>query len=128
VLRIERDRKGVIRVFSGAKLSRPVPEAGATPAQASDISEQPLATDAFNEREAAVQVEFQPIGQDEDIPGNVVDTTAEALSQAQGGSAASHSTRARRARKTTAVARTAPRKAGPRTAAPRKRREPPLIE
>jgi hypothetical protein len=73
-----------------------------------------------------VQDEFQPIEQDLDIPGNLVDTTAEALSQAQGGSPpGARATRVHRARKTPAAAKPAARKAaGPKTAAPRTRREP----
>jgi hypothetical protein len=121
VLRIDRDRKGIIRVFSGAKLPRPALEAGGNPAQANDIAndinDQPPTADAADanndEREAAVQDEFQPIG-------NIVDTTAEALSRAQGGSAAAaRATRVRRARKTPVAAKPAARKAaGPKTAAP----------
>jgi len=128
VLHIERDRKGIIRVFSGAKLPRPAleAEAGGGPAQANDIHEQPPTVDAIDEHEAAVQDEFQPIDQDLDVPGNLVDTTAEALSQAQGGSPpGARATRVHRARKIPAAAKPAARKAaGPKTAAPRTRREP----
>ena len=72
------------------------------------------------------QERFETIGQDFDIPVDVVDTTAEALGQARHGlSPAARATRVRRARKTPAAAKPAARKAvGPRAAAPRKRREP----
>ena len=129
VLRLERDRRGIIRVFPGAMLPRPPQEAGDSPAQVNDISAQPPAAGAIDEREAAVhddQDGFETIGQDFDIPVNVVDTTAEALGQARRGlSPAAGATRVRRARKTPAAARPAARKAaGPKAAAPRKRREP----
>jgi uncharacterized LabA/DUF88 family protein len=124
VFRLERDRKGILRVFPGTNLQRSAsPVETVSEPQPGTISEQPAAGAI-----EAPGLRSQPAGGESEVAESVtIDVTPEAISE-QAPSASEEEpsarpTRARRTRKTPAAGRPASRRSAT-AAARRKRREP----
>ena len=128
MLRLERDRKGVLRVFPGANLQRPVsPVEPAGSSEAGEISPQPEAP-VSEAPEFGLQADAEPAAEEPDVATTVViDVTPEAQPQEAGESeeeAPARRARSRRPRQKAAPGKVTARKpAGVRAAAPRKRRD-----
>jgi uncharacterized LabA/DUF88 family protein len=129
VFRLERDRKGVMRVFPGASLQRPPISGDAASAPQPEEAGDEAAANAVETAEPGAQVEFEPAAQEVAAAGEV---TIEFTPEAPEPDASTpemeqpvRPARARRARKTASSGKPAARRpAGPKVAAPRKRRNP----
>ena len=129
VLRLERDRKGVLRVFPGANLQRPVsPVEPAGSSEAGETIAQPEAP-VSEAPEFQLQTGAEPAAEEPDVATTVViDVIPEAQPQEAGESekeAPARRARSRRPRQKAVPGKVTARKpAGVRAAAPRKRRDP----
>jgi len=138
VFRLERDRKGVLRVFPGTTLPRPPSSADlVSQPQVDEISGQPAA-DAIEDRQPDSQADFRliapatPATDDTDVADMAMtDATPEASEQdrqdasASGQERPTRPTRARRTRKSPASGRSPVRRStGTRAGTARKRPEP----
>ena len=137
VVRLERDRKGVLRVFPGANLPRqPSPVDTVILPVVGEVSVQP-AVDQHEDQKPDMQVEFQPSGlattaatsDTEAASMPMADITPEAPDQPDASASeqemAARPTRARRARKSAGSSRSPVRRSrGAKPAVSRKRPEP----
>jgi uncharacterized LabA/DUF88 family protein len=89
VLRLERDRRGALRVFPGSRLAAPSPDAAQAPVVVEGEVE-PIATAAdrpsdFAEPRSYEALQGFPAGDEEESSANVTDSTAEMLARAAAG-------------------------------------------
>ena len=130
VLRLERDRKGILRVFPGATLQRPLsPIDAVISPEAGEVSQEVVMAPASEGQEFRLQADMEPAAEEPDVATSVViDVMPETPPQeaaAPEKEPPARPSRARRPRKTAASGKPAARKAtGARAATPRKRRGP----